>query len=545
MKGMVIKMKNHGLKTIGALLLALGVLLSCFGCSDGRRQQSNIVNIGMTDKVPSVNPLLLDASEIAKTICDFQFLQLCELNSEQQFVGMLADRITTEDNIHFTVHIDDAAVWSDGTPITAEDLVFTVLRYANPVIGNTSMLLYAFEGIDPNTGFVAEGATVDDLTGVVATDEKTVVFTARDPMPLASFMNTYGRYIHVLPKHILKDVPEADLASYSWFDAPTVVSGPYRIVNYDRDHYVSFVANDQYFKGAPKIEKLNIKIVEPSQQYAGLRSGEIDFIQQTTGNIPNEDYANVQALQGITTYLGAPVTNQSVFIQCANVTDARIRQAILYAIDRQALVDGLLDGNGEVVDGFLSSASPYYDDGIVPTLRDVDKAKALIAEAVADGWNADYEFKFYVTSSDSVFVNAASYIKSQLSEVGLKVKIITTDFSTLMTIAGTRDYDMLAVQYTYSPVDPYPDMAWLLGGEGSWTGYSNDQINAALRESQQTDDTEQIQAAYSVVNRLTQQDVPMFSAYIIRALGAVNDRVVNARPDVFGSYINIHEWEIR
>ena len=537
-------MKKLLFRSMVALLLAACMLLSV-SCASTSGAKSNIVNIGMTDTIPSVNPLLLDASEIGKTICDFQFLQLCELNSNLEFVGMLADSITTEDNIHFTVHIDDAAVWSDGTPITSHDLVFSVLRYASPVIGNTSMLLYAFEGVDPNTGFVAEGATVEDLRGVVATDDKTVVFTARAPMPLASFMNTYGRYIHVIPKHILENVPESELATYAWFDAPSVVSGPYRIVDYDRDHYVSFVANDKYFKGAPKIEKLNIKIVEPSQQYAGLRSGEIDFVQQTTGNIPNEDYANVQSLEGITTVLGAPVTNQSVFIQTANVSDVRIRQAILHAIDREELVSGLLGGNGEVVDGFLSSASPYYDDSIVPVERNIEKAKGLVAEAIADGWDANYELKFYVTSSDSTFVNAASYIKSKLEEAGLKVKIITVDFSTLMTVAGTLDYDMLAVQYTYSPVDPYPDMAWLLGGEGSWTGYSNDEINAALAASQTTDDVATIRASYATVNRLTQQDVPMLSAYIIRALGAVNNRVVGARPDVFGSYINIHEWEIQ
>ena len=206
---------------------------------------------------------------------------------------------------------------------------------------------------------------------------------------------------------------------------------------------------------------------------------------------------------------------------------------------------GLLGGNGEVVDGFLSSASPYYDSSVVPTPRDVEAARALVQEAIADGWNADYEMKFYVTSSDSVFVNAASYIKSQLEEIGLKVKIVTVDFSTLMSVAGTMDYDLLAVQYTYSPVDPYPDVSWLLGGEGSWTSYTNDRVNAALAASLQTDDAQIIREAYAAVDRQMQQDVPMFSAYVIRALGAVNDRVVNANPNVFGSYINVHEWELQ
>ena len=139
---------------VAIVLLLVAVLLSCAGCANTAAGKANIVNIGMTDTIPSVNPLLLDASEIGKTICDFQFLQLCELNSDLEFVGMLADSITTDDHIHFTVHINDAAVWSDGTPVTADDLVFSVLRYASPAVGNTAMLLYAFEGFDPDTGFV-------------------------------------------------------------------------------------------------------------------------------------------------------------------------------------------------------------------------------------------------------------------------------------------------------------------------------------------------------------------------------------------------------
>jgi peptide/nickel transport system substrate-binding protein len=247
----------------------------------------------------------------------------------------------------------------------------------------------------------------------------------------------------------------------------------------------------------------------------------------------------------VTTVLGAPVTNQTVFIQTANVSDVRIRQAILYAINREELVSGLLGGNGEVVDGFLSSASPYYDENIVAVKQDVEKAKALVAEAAADGYDTSRELRFYVTSSDAVFVNVASYIAAQLQAVGLKVKIQTVDFSTLMTVAGTTDYELLAVQYTYSPVDPYPDMEWLLSGEGSWTGYADEEIDAALAASQATDDVEQIREAFSIVDAKVQAEVPLFSAYIIRALGAVNHRVLNAHPDVFGSYINVHEWEIK
>lgn len=88
-----------------------------------------------------------------------------------------------------------------------------------------------------------------------------------------------------------------------------------------------------------------------------------------------------------------------------------------------------------------------------------------------------------------------------------------------MSVAGTEDYDVLAVQYTYAPVDPYPDVAWLLGGEGSWTGYSDDTLNDALTKSQLTSDPEETKELFSVVDKKVQEDVPMFSAYVISAQG--------------------------
>ena len=82
----------------------------------------------------------------------------------------------------------------------------------------------------------------------------------------------------------------------------------------------------------------------------------------------------------------------------------------------------------------------------------------------------------------------------------IKVEVQTVDFATLMSVAGTNDYDILAVQYTYAPVDPYPDVAWLLGGEDSWTGYGDDSVNEALAKTQTTSDMDEIKGLYSVVD---------------------------------------------
>ncbi len=118
------------------------------------------------------------------------------------------------------------------------------------------------------------------------------------------------------------------------------------------------------------------------------------------------------------------------------------------------------------------------------------------------------------------------------------------DLSTLMTAAGSTSYDMLAVQYTYPPVDPYLDIDWLLSGEGSWTSYSDDSISEALAATQVASDIEETKALYTIIDKKVQEDVPMFSAYIISAQGAVNKRVTGAKPSVYGFFNDVQNWDV-
>ena len=521
-----------------ALVLALisAMLLMVAGCGASEEQSS--VNIGITDSLGGVNSLTVDQTWVNKYAIGLQFLPLVDLDGDLNFVPMLADSITTDDNINFTVHINDDAKWSDGTPVTAEDVEFTFLRLASPVIGNPTMLLYAFEGVGDD-GFVEEGA--ESVEGVKVIDEKTIQFTTKYPIAMTTFENTYAFYIHTLPKHILKDYSEAELMTLDWFNHPDVVDGPYILTEYDVDHFISYKANTDYWKGTPKISNLNFRIVDSSQIYAGLQSGEIDMTHHTMTAIPQEDYENIEALDNIDVVYGSPVTNQSVFIQTKNIPDKRVRQALVYAIDRNKILDELMKGHGEVVDGFLSSAGPFYDDSITPMPYDPEKAKELLYEA---GWDGSQKLRFYVNSGDGTFVNAAQVMVAQWAEVGIDVEVQTVDLATLMTIAGTTDYDFFAVQYTYAPADPYPDVSWLLGGDDSWTGYGDDEINQALEGTQTAGSVDEIKGYYSIVDKKVQEDVPMFSAYIISAQGAVSKKLKGVNADVYGVFTNVQDWEI-
>ena len=497
-----------------------------------------IVNIGVTSSLNTLNPLLMDGAEMNKYATGLMFLPLMDLDKDMNFEGMLADSITAEDGSNFLVHIDDQAVWSDGTPVTADDVIYTALRICSPVIGNVAMMYYVFEGVGDD-GFVEAGA--DHVEGITKVDDKTVRFTTKAPMSLITFKASYARYLMPLPKHVIENISEENLMSDPWFNKPDVVSGPYRVTEFDRDHYVAYEVNKDYWKGAPKIDRLNIKIVEGSQLYAGLKSGEIDVTQNTMSSIPLEDYESVQSLENVNVSFGDPITNQSVFIRTSNIPDAKVRQAMLYAIDRRQILDQLLKGNGEVSEGFLSSASPYFDESITPVTYDPEKAKTLLEES---GWDKNKTIKFCIDSGDSTFVNAASVIAAQWAAVGIKADIQTMDINTLLGNANKGDFDVMAVQYTYPPVDPYADVAWLLGGEGSWTEYSNDKVNEALSKVQLSSDIGELKGLYSIIDKQVQEDVPMFSAYIIKTMAAVNKRLTGAEPSVYGFLNHVEQWDI-
>ena len=290
------KNKNTMAKRCVSFALATVMALSLAGCKAGGNDGSQpgsgtagqsqtgqapggaagekIVNIGVTNTLNTLNPLLMDGMEMNKYATGLMFLPLMELDKDMNFEGMLADSVTAEDDRNFLVHIDDKAVWSDGQPVTADDVVYTALRICSPAIGNMAMMYYVFEGVGDD-GFVEEGA--DHVEGITKVDDKTVRFTTKAPMSLITFNSSYARYLMTLPKHVIENMSEQELMSDPWFNRPDVVSGPYKVTEFDRDHYVSYEANDNYWKGAPKIDRLNIKIVEGSQLYAGLKSGEIDI----------------------------------------------------------------------------------------------------------------------------------------------------------------------------------------------------------------------------------------------------------------------------
>ncbi len=538
-------MKKNTLKRISALLLSLTMALSLAACKQKTietdqtttEDEKKIINVGVTYAPGTINPLSPNG-EVAANVTGLMFLPLLEIDSDMSFQPMLADSIETDDNLTFTIKINEQAVWTDGEPVTTDDVIYTIKQMANPAVGSVYAYMFAiFEGFD-DSGYLAEGVT--EIPGIVRVDDKTMQLVTKSPIALTTFKNSIARYLWTVPEHVLKDIAPENLVASEFFLNPNVTNGPFTLISYDKDHFVQLKANDKYFKGTPKIDQLNFNVMQGNQIFARLQTGEIDFNLPTLGIIPISDYENIKKLANVTTFLEEPIANQYVYINETVVPDAKTRLAMVYAINRKQIVDELLQGNGEVIDGFFTSYSPYYDETLVTTEYDPEKAKALLAES---GWDSSKEITISVSSGDDAMTQAADIIAANLNAVGIKAKIKLTDFATLLDELYSQSFDLGILQYAFTPVDPYPDLSYLIQ-EGNINGYYNEEVNALLAQVKSENDPAVVKELYAKINKIAQVEVPMFSVYATRALAVTSNRVIGVEPRAYGTFINVQEWDI-
>ena len=501
----------------------------------------DIVNIAFTDSVGTVNPLNMDVTFINYYATSMMFLPLASFNDKYEPDYLLAESITTDDNQTFKVKLKDNAAWSDGEPVTSDDVIYTILKFTCPAVANPNFDFTLFKGFNDD-GTSPEGAT--EIEGIHKTDDKNLEFICKDHMSLNTFLNNVATWVCILPKHAIENIPDDQLLTDSWFSHPDVVDGPYFLDDYDPAHYVSYHANENYFEGAPKIPKINFRIMQGSEILAGLKSGEIDMVHPSC-SIPVEDRDPVEKLEGFTTKYTDNIINEMTLFNTSKeyLSDPRVRQAIIYAIDRDTIVKQLLNGKGEVTDGFICSGSPFYNEGKTKLSYDPDKAKQLLEEA---GWDGSQTLQYYVSSSDSIAVKAAQLIQQYLQNVGVKIEINTVDFATLMTIGGTDEEDFFSVQYTITPNDYWADIKNLIDVQDfSWSGgYYNEKVDEDLAKTQETTDETELKSLYNEIEEQVIEDAPMFPMYFQSNLGVVSDRLKNATPSFYGAFDNIQEWSV-
>jgi len=534
--------RRHGRRLNRVLIapIAAGAMLAaaaCSGASSGAATDGPLY-IGTVNPPASFNPI--NQTDIAgQWAVRFAMDTLLDQPAPLEFIPKLAESIESKDNKKFTIKLRSGAKWSDGQPITADDVVFTLNLIANPdsltaLGGNVSSLA----GVD-DTGKLPKGKT--EVPGLAATDDSTVVFstkTAVDPNYVKEMM---GTKIVILPEHVLGDIPAAQVDDSKFVQLPDVTSGPYKFTKYTQNASIEYAANPDYYLGAPKISGVIMKIM-PAANLAGELQSQSILMNSGggIGNIPFQDLKTVQGLPDVTTKVNPTIGFQTIQFNVKTFSDPRMRQGLAHAINRQQIVDELLRGNGEIIDGPYTSQSPYLDKSLKNLTYDPALAKKMLTEA---GWNFSTKIDFVVPTGNEIRERSADVMLQNFKAIGLNVVQTNYDFPTTLAKARDKDHDMVLMGLNFN-IDPDVSNMYSSIGTFNLTGYNSKESDKLLLAGKSEPNTAARHKIYNELQKLWQADMPLLTLYSDHAVASVNKSIAVGGPAPFwnGTVANIGQW---
>ena len=469
-----------------------------------------------------INPAMDEHGEINLLL----FNGLTAHDGENQAVPGLAETWEYDEAAYtYTYHIREGITWHDGEPFTADDVKFTIEAIMDPDNGSENA---------PNFEDVEEITVIDDLTVSFRLREPNVAFL--DYMTMA-----------ILPKHLLEgeDMQESD-----FFRNP-VGTGPYKLESWDVGQSIVLVKNEDYYLGAPKIDTVIFKIVaDDNTQAIQLESGELDMALLDPKNAQN-----FSDKEGYTCYDMTTADYRGILFNFGNEywTDHRdIIPAVCYAIDRQAIVDSVLLGQG------MPAYSPlqrniYNNENVEHYAYDPDKAREILeAAGCTMGENGFYErdgeeigFVISVMAGEQDRIDIAQAAAQQICEVGIHC---TVDIPAQIDWGG----QMANLIGWGSPFDADDHTYKVFGTEkgANYSGYSNEKVDEYLTLARQSSDPEVRKEYYArFQEELAKDPAYAFICYIDANYVADSSIQGIAKDTVLGHhgvgiFWNIQEWSI-
>ena len=534
-------------KAIAMVLLGASLMMS--GCGGGSKSASTggsgaakgkALTIGMTNAPKSFNPLT-QPDAAGQFVMRFMYDSLLGQPQAQKFTPHLAKSFETKDNKVYTVKLDPNAKWSDGKPITADDIIFTINLIANPKV-ETSLGRY----IKPLAGLSSTGKLKEGqkLTSVIKKDDKTVEFVCRQPLDPNYVKNSLGFNVGILPKHIFEKIDPAKIATSKEVQAPTVVSGPYKFGKYVTNDHIELASNDNFVLGAPKIKKIFIKIQNGTNLVVDLKAGKV---QMSAGagiaRIPIKDIEVLKKEKNLTVKDVPSLGSQFIMPNDSDPEmNVHFRKALAHAVNRKQIVDQLYKGYGAVYPTLYTAASPVFDKTVKNAEYNVDLAKKELA---ASGYDVNKELVLMVPLGNVLREQSADLIQQNLQAIGLKVKLQKMDFPTLMTHNKKGDFKIMLMGLTLAADPDYMNL-FETGGVSNFQKTADpklmDMMSAAAFEADSAKRTERY---HEIQHYMADQmfNIPLYGEqdFIIQNKSLQG----GLKPYWYGSLDDINKWELK
>ena len=494
-----------------------------------------------------INPLLCEANSADRDLCSLVFAGLTRFDENGEIVPNAASTWSiSDDGITYTFQLRPDARWEDGTPVTADDVVFTTDLLKDP----------AFPG-RPDLGRLWQSVNVNKV------DDLTVQFGLRQPYAPFLDVTTVG----LLPRHVLSGTTAASLGSINFNLAPKG-NGPWRVVETsranDRISSIALEPNTSYFGPKPKIARMVFRYYTSSQAlFDAFRSGDVDGMANLS--VDNQKQAEARSdvqvnIARQSSYV-AMLINQRKDTGALALTDKSVRQALMYALDREAVIRTVLEGRGVVADTPILPGNWAYNPDAPKYIHDVERAKQLLI-------GAGYELRAVAPSNEQVwqkdgeavavtmlapdaglYPQVAEAVAQQWRELGLLVKVLPVRNLTTAFLEP-RQFQVALVEILLDgDPDPYPWWHSSRAMQGqNYTGWENADASEWLNQARTTVNRGQRIDLYKQFQTAFADDLPALVLYNPTYRYFTSTRVQNVQianityPS--DRFRNLYEWTI-
>ena len=433
--------------TILFVLLGGGLAaVTALGQEEGDGGKKTVFTVGDPQGIDSMNPIIgITVAAFEAWNLQYPFLTNKAAKDFSVIPGLATSWKSSEDGLTWTYKLRPGMKWSDGKPLTAEDVAWTI---------NTSR---EEEWLNHSTTTVNLKAEAKDAT--------TLVITSEVPDPKLPGLDVY-----IMPKHVYgpmtADEREKDPGEQG------VGGGPFVLEKFEKGQFARFRANPNFYGGKPAVDEVVLrKFNNGDAMVAALKTGEIDAATDLSTSGLNElkQDENIQTVDGFQGSMGDIVINGGDGLKKPHpaLLDPKVRTAIAHAIDRETIVSRALEGAGKVQETLSTSPNPKWTPELAPgdiPEFDLEKAKKILEDAgykdtdgdgVREMPNGGRPLNFvYMVRSDGINARPiAEFFTGWLKEIGIATTRKVADDTQLTTIIGEGDYDIF--NWSWTPyVDP-------------------------------------------------------------------------------------------
>jgi len=470
----------------------------------------------------------------------FTFDSLLTTQTGGELVPLLAKTMpkTSSDGRTYTFDLRRDVNWTDGQQLTSDDVAFTYNLLIDPQYSDF---------ISPQRG---EFSTY--VQSVTNPDKFTVVFTLKGVY--APFLVNFMQW-GVLPKHVLGSMSAKELNTAAFFKGPTVTSGVFKFVKWDKGQQITLARNDGYHRGAALVDTYVYKVVGNTQETAiSLKNSEADL-----GVADPAFFDQLKAASNLnTTILDIPLMYYFGFQLDPSkpasrlFSDKSVRQALLYALDRQKFISAVFFNLAKVTDTFEPKSSWAYDPKQVKFPFDKAKAEQMLDAAGwkkgSDGIRAKEGVKMQfelIVNNNNVRINMVNAMQQMWKDVGVAFQPKVVDGNDwIQRWRISRNFDMLLMATQWGQ-DPDQSNIWAsrnaaVGGSNAM-GYKNTALDGVLHDAVSVLDQNKRKDLYFKMQEILAEDLPAAPLVTSQYVWAYNKRVHNIKFGPFSQW-NQRPW---